>query len=120
MKKQIVALSCALALGAAGAAWTPASGPSVDATAQIGYALARAASDSDAAAVAASSAGAAIGGKKGERAGRVWGRGLRVVRGVGARTAIVRATVAGARAGASLGAFGGAAGLVVGAALGAL
>ena len=119
MKKQIVALSCALALGA-GAAWSPASGPSVDATGQVGYFVARAFSAPPAGETMLTGGGAALGGKIGERRGRAVGRTLTTVRGISARMAIVRVTVAGARAGATLGAFGGVVGLVVGAAAGAL
>lgn len=120
MKKQIVALSCALALGAAGAAWTPASGPSVDATGQVGYVVARMLAAGPAGQVITTSAGAAVGGKIGERRGRAVGRGLTVVRGMSTRMAVVRLTVAGARAGATLGAAGGIFGLAIGAAAGAL
>ena len=119
MKKQIVALSCALALGT-GAALSPASGHGLEPTGKVGYLAARALSSSDAAEAAGAGAGGAIGAKRGERTGRAIGRGLTVVRGLGARTAIVRTTLAGARAGATLGAFGGVAGLVIGAAVGAL
>lgn len=119
MKKQIVALSCALALGT-GAALSPASGDGLEPTGKVGYLVARAVMSSEAGEAAATGAGGALGGKRGETAGRAVGRGLTVVRGLGARTAIVRTTVAGARAGATLGAFGGVAGLVIGAAVGAL
>lgn len=120
MKKQIVALSCALALGAAGAAWTPASGPSVEPAGQVGYGIARLMSAPPAGEAGLTGGGAALGGKLGERRGRLVGRGLTTVRGISARTAIVRVTVAGARAGATLGAAGGVFGLVIGAAVGAL
>lgn len=121
MKKQLLALTCALTLGVGGAV-APAAGQSVEPTGQIGYVAARSMTSSDAGQAAGAGAGGAIGGRDGERLGRSIGSragGYRAVRGVAARAVFVRAAATGARAGAAIGAFGGFAGMLVGAAVGA-
>ena len=120
MKKQIVALSCALALGAAGAAWTPAStelNQQAQPTGQVGYLLSR--NKSSLQQNVTAGGGAAAGGKIGE----VAGRRLATAR-AAAYTAprVAAGTMSVARAallGARIGAIGGFAGLVIGAAAGA-
>ena len=121
MKKQLLALTCALTLGVGGAV-APAAGQSVEPTGQIGYIVAKRLNASGAGEAAAAGAGGVIGAREGERLGRNIGRrlgGYRAVRGVAARAVFVRAAATGARAGAAIGAFGGFAGMVVGAAVGA-
>ena len=117
MKKQILALSCALVLGA-GAAWSPATAESVqpngnaEPTAQVAYVLVRNQSSSNVG-KAAMGAGAMIGGASTAPSARA--AATRVATRAMARGMIVRGALLGAR----IGAFGGFAGFVVGAAVGA-
>ena len=119
MKKQLLALTCAVTLGVGGAV-TPAAGQSVEPTGQIGYAIATYTNSGGAGEVAAGTAGGAAGGRAGEHVGRTIGNRHQVVRGLSARIAVVRVVATGARTGATLGAFGGIAGMMIGAAVGAL
>ena len=118
MKKQLLALTCAVTLGVGGAV-IPAAGQSVEPTGQIGYAVARHANSGGAGEAAGAGAGGAAGGQAGKRMGSNLGNGYRVVRGMSARIAIVRVVATGARTGATLGSFGGLAGMLIGAAVGA-
>ena len=122
MKKQLLALTCALTLGVGGAV-APAAGQSVEPTGQIGYVVAtrmNASRTGESAIVGGASAGGgALGVVAGRSAVTHMTTGYRAVRGVAARVVVVRAAATGARAGAAIGAFGGFAGLVVGAAIGA-
>lgn len=117
MKKQLLALTCALTLGVGGAV-VPAAGQSVEPTARVGYVLAKSMGAAEGGRNAGAGAGSALGGRVGERASKP--SGYRVIRGVSARIVVVRSVATGARIGATAGAFAGLAGLAVGAAVGAL
>ena len=116
MKKQLLALTCALTLGVGGAV-APAAGQSVEPTAQIGYMVATQLGEVGQAAGAG--AGGAVGGAGGAAAYHHLRTGYQVVRGVSSRIAIVRAVSIGARTGAIVGGFGGIFGMAIGAAVGA-
>lgn len=118
MKKQVLALSCALALGTGAAAWSPAGvqgvepAPQAQPTGQIGFFLTR--NQSAMSQAVAAGAGAAGAGKIGEVAGTAFAV-AKVVPKVTAGMSVARAAFMGAR----IGAIGGFAGLVAGAAIGA-
>ena len=116
MKKQLTALTCALALGLA-AVCSSAAGQGAEATSKIGYALAHGASGG----VQAVSAGAlgAAGSHMGQRAAFAAMNPPTVIQ-AGVRTAFVaRNVLMGARIGAAFGVWGGLPALVIGAAIGA-
>lgn len=114
MKKQLLALTCALTIGV-GWAVTPAGNQSAEPTGQVGYYLASRQTSSEAARTAAASGGSSLGGRTGEAVGRHLVSLRAGARGVGARVMIVRAASVGAR----VGAIGGFAGLLIGTAVGA-
>lgn len=116
MKKQLLALTCALTLGVGGAV-APAAGQSVEPTAQIGYMVAT--QFGEVGQAAGAGAGGALGGAGGVAVHRHLTTSYEVVRGVSARVAIGRAIAVGARGGAIIGAFGGVFGMAIGAAVGA-
>ena len=114
MKKQVLALSCAIALGS-GAALSPATGPAVEPTAQIGYGIAKMAQANDWWQVGSSAAGGVVGGKVGEILGGSTYTVTQLPR-ISARAAVS----IGIRIGARVGMFGGFVGLAVGTVAGAL
>ena len=111
MKKQVLALSCALALGAS-AALSPATDQAAEPTAQIGYGLSQ---YFGANANMGKAAGASVGGFIGYQVARTQVT-TTVIRGMTARSMMV----VGARFGASVGLAGGIIGVAAGAAIGAL
>lgn len=112
MKKQILALSCAIALGA-GAVFTPTTGHGVEPTSRVGYLIFQ--SGGGAAQAAGGGGGGAAGGAIGKHLGKA-AVSMRAIRGVSARMVMVRSAVVGAR----IGMIGGFVGLAVGGAVGAL
>ena len=115
MKKQVLALSCALALGTGAAAWSPAGVQGVEPAGQIGYGLAKAMSANGAGEAALVGGLGGVGGKAGEVAARTRAT-VTVIRGMSARTMIAVSF----RIGASVGLVGGFAGVLIGGAIGAL
>ena len=114
MKKQVLALSCALALGA-GAALSPATDQAAEPTAQIGYALSQYFGSTGGSSSVIQAAASSGGGHAGYLAAHTRYTGA-AVRGLSARAMMT----AGFRLGASVGIVGGFAGVAVGAAVGAL
>ena len=114
MKKQVLALSCALALGAS-AALSPATDQAAEPTAQIGYAVAKLAQANDWQQTGTITGFSVVGGKVGEILGGSTYTVTQLPR-VSARAAVS----IGMRVGARVGMFGGFAGLAIGAVAGAL
>ena len=114
MKKQVLALSCALALGAS-AALSPATDQAAEPTAQVGYAVSQYLGATGGGAAAIESAASAAGAHAGYRIARTKIT-TTVIRGMTARSMVV----VGARLGASAGLVGGFAGVIIGGAVGAL
>ena len=114
MKKQVLALSCALALGS-GAALSPATGPAAEPTAQIAYGVVKYLEATGPGKSGIEGALTAAGGGIGQTLGMAQFT-VTTIRGMSARTMVS----IGVRFGARVGMFGGFAGLVIGGAVGAL
>ena len=116
MKKQVLALSCALALAfGSNAALSPATGPAAEPTAQIGYGVAKYYGATGAAKAATEGTITAVGGG----IGHIFGSSTYTVTQLPRVSARVGVSI-GMNIGARVGIFGGLAGLAIGAAVGAL
>ena len=126
MKKQLLALAGAAALGLGAVAGNSAPSADVDPTARVGYAVAElASSPPDAIGAGFGAAGGlfgdALGRWLGQRSADYFSRPVVVAANTAARAAFTRGGILmGARLGGAIGAFGGPVGLVVGTAVGAL